>query len=195
MSQEKLKQAKQLIQQKQYVQAKALLESIDHPTAEKWILQIDEQLWSASEQAQGDIPLKRTPIKPATVQEIIVTTTDLPYDYDVISPIYFQVSNKGLFSSSLGKLKKKYADELDAMKKKKVMGSGELDLGFIWYGEFSIGQNDFEAAFYVATRELQNRALQMKADAVVGMRQDIDLDTSGWQFFYLQMYGTAVRFR
>ena len=34
----------------------------------------------------------------------------------------------------------------------------------------------------------------MKADAIVGMRQDIDLDTAGWQFFYLQMYGTAVRY-
>ena len=28
-------------------------------------------------------------------------------------------------------------------------------------------------------------------DAIIGMRQDIDLDTSGFQFFYLQMY--AVR--
>ncbi len=33
------------------------------------------------------------------------------------------------------------------------------------------------------------------ADAVIAMRQDIDLDTEGFQFFYLQMYGTAVRFK
>jgi uncharacterized protein YbjQ (UPF0145 family) len=33
------------------------------------------------------------------------------------------------------------------------------------------------------------------ADAVIGMRQDIDLDTNGFQFFYLQMYGTAVKFK
>jgi hypothetical protein len=33
------------------------------------------------------------------------------------------------------------------------------------------------------------------AHAVIGMRQDIDLDTTAFQYFYLQMYGTAVKFR
>ena len=33
------------------------------------------------------------------------------------------------------------------------------------------------------------------ADAIIGMRQDIDLDTNQFQAFYLQMYGTAVKFK
>jgi uncharacterized protein YbjQ (UPF0145 family) len=65
--------------------------------------------------------------------------------------------------------------------------------GFL-YGEFSVGQSDFDKAFFIAVQELKKRAAMVGADAVIGMRQDIDLDTSGFQFFYLQMYGTAVRF-
>ena len=41
--------------------------------------------------------------------------------------------------------------------------------------------------------ELKIRAASLKADAIVGMRQDINLDTNGFQHFYMQVYGTAVR--
>lgn len=36
--------------------------------------------------------------------DMIVTTGDLKEDYDVIGPVYFQISNKGLFGSALSKL-------------------------------------------------------------------------------------------
>ena len=42
--------------------------------------------------------------------------------------------------------------------------------------------------------KLKEKAMLMGADAVIGMRQDLDLDSNGFQYFYLQMYGTAVRF-
>ena len=64
----------------------------------------------------------------------------------------------------------------------------------ILYGEFSVGQSDFEKAFFVAVQELKKRAGLLGADAIIAMRQDIDLDTTAFQFFYLQMYGTAVKF-
>ena len=32
-------------------------------------------------------------------------------------------------------------------------------------------------------------------DAIVAMRYDIDVDTTGIQHFYLQMYGTAVKLK
>ena len=35
---------------------------------------------------------------------VIVTTGDLKADYGIIGPVYFQVSNKGVFSSALSKL-------------------------------------------------------------------------------------------
>jgi len=126
--------------------------------------------------------------------KIIVTTGDLKNDYDVIGPVYFSVSNKGLFGSQLGTLIKKYKVDIEALKKEALMSPEKTDWGVLW-GEFSAGQNDFDKAFYIAVQELKSRAAILNADAIVSMRQDIDLDTNGFQYFYLQMYGTAVKFK
>lgn len=125
---------------------------------------------------------------------IIVTTGDLKNDYEVIGPVYFSVTNKGLFGSQLGTLIKKYKTELENMKKNSLINQERTDWGFLW-GEFSAGQNEFDKAFFIAVQELKSRALILHADAIIGLRQDIDLDTSGFQYFYLQMYGTAVKFK
>jgi uncharacterized protein YbjQ (UPF0145 family) len=125
--------------------------------------------------------------------KIIVTTGDLKNDYEVIGPVYFSVSNKGLFGSQLGTLIKKYKGEIETLKKESLLTTERADWGAIW-GEFSAGQNDFDKAFFIAVQELKSRASILQADAIVSMRQDIDLDTNGFQYFYLQMYGTAVRF-
>ena len=53
--------------------------------------------------------------------------------------------------------------------------------------------NLFDSAFYISIEELKYRAYQLGADAIINMRQDIDLDSNMWQNFYMQMYGTAVR--
>lgn len=126
------------------------------------------------------------------VNAVIVTTGDLKEDYEIIGPVYFQVSNKGLFSSTLSDLVNKYSAEIEEMKNHALMSERRSDWGFLW-GEYSVGQNDFEKAFFVAAQELKKRALMLGGDAVVSMRQDIDLDTSGFQYFYLQMYGTVVK--
>jgi uncharacterized protein YbjQ (UPF0145 family) len=126
--------------------------------------------------------------------KIIVTTGDLKNDYDVIGPVYFSVSNKGLFGSQLGTLIKKYKGDIEVLKKEALMSPERTDWGVLW-GEFSAGQNDFDKAFYIAVQELKSRAEILNADAIVSMRQDIDLDTNGFQYFYLQMYGTAVKFK
>ena len=126
--------------------------------------------------------------------KIIVTTGDLKNDYDVIGPVYFSVSNKGLFGSQLGNLIKKYKGEIENLKKEALLSKERSDWGALW-GEFSAGQNDFDKAFFIAVQELKSRAAILDADAIIAMRQDIDLDTSGFQYFYLQMYGTAVKFK
>lgn len=126
------------------------------------------------------------------VNAVIVTTGDLKEDYEIIGPVFFQVSNKGIFSSTLSELVNKYSAEIEEMKNNALMSERRTDWGFLW-GEYSVGQNDFEKAFFVATQELKKRALMLGGDVVVSMRQDIDLDTSGFQYFYLQMYGTVVK--
>jgi len=125
---------------------------------------------------------------------IIVTTGDVRQDYDILGPVYFQVSNKGIFGSALSKLLTKHIAELAEAKKQGQVGAVRMDWGFL-YGEYSAGQSDFDRAFFVAVQELKLRAALLGADAGIGMRQDIDMDTTSFQFFYLQMYGTAVKFR
>lgn len=127
------------------------------------------------------------------IQKMVVTTGDLKEDYEIISPVYFQLSNKGLFSSTYSKLVQQYSYKFKLMEQEGTASRTKKDWGFL-YGEWSVGQNDFEKAFYIAVEELKKRAAILGADAIICMRQDIDLDTNGFAFFYLQMYGTAVRY-
>jgi hypothetical protein len=48
---------------------------------------------------------------------IIVSTGDIKLDYEIIGPVYFSLSNKGLFGSQLGNLIKKYKGEIEELKK------------------------------------------------------------------------------
>ena len=124
--------------------------------------------------------------------KIIVTTGDLKKNYEIIGPVFFQITNKGLFGSALGTLVKKYKAQLQDKKRKGEISERRADWGFLW-GEWSVGQNDFEKAFFVAVEELKSRANMLGGDAIINMRQDIDLDTNGFAYFYLQMYGTVVK--
>ena len=127
------------------------------------------------------------------MSNVLVTTGDINRVYEILGPVYFQVSNKGVFGSALSSLVKKYKDQIASMKKQGTMSQERSDWGFL-YGEWSVGQSDFEKAFFVATEELKKRGEMVGADAIICMRQDIDMDTNGFAYFYLQMYGTAVRF-
>lgn len=43
-------------------------------------------------------------------------------------------------------------------------------IGAFLYGEWSVGQNDFDQAFYVCVRGIQKKAEQMGGDAVIWIR-------------------------
>jgi hypothetical protein len=119
--------------------------------------------------------------------DVLVSTGELPCDYEVIGPVYCQVSNKGIFSSHLDKLAAKYNIPVaDA-------GWDATAWGFLFLGEFPVGQQQFQRAFAVCVEELKRQALKLGGDAVTWLRQDVDLDTTAFQFFYMQAYGTAVR--
>ena len=127
-------------------------------------------------------------------KKIIITTVDLHTDYEVIGPIYVQVANRGEFSSHLQFLREQYAEEIDAAIDRGEIGAWKHAAGSFSADETS-GQTDFEHAFFIAVRELQKRAALIGADAVIGMRHDVDLDAEVSIYFFLQMYGTAVRLR
>jgi len=125
---------------------------------------------------------------------MIVTTGDLKQDYEVIGPVYCQLSNKGFLSNTYNDLCTKYSARIQSMNSRGQLPRERIDWGFL-YGEWTVGQNSFDKAFYIAVEELKERASMLDADAIIGMKQDIDLDTNGLAFFYLQMYGTAVKFK
>ena len=125
---------------------------------------------------------------------IIVTTGDLHQEYEIIRPIFFQVSNKGFFSSKFSKLAEKYAEDIKELEQNSKSFIGEVGMR-LFLGEFSVGEDNFEKAFFMATEELKRKAIAIGADAIIHMRQDIDLDTNSFAYFYLQMYGTAVKLK
>ncbi len=127
------------------------------------------------------------------MNNIIVTTGDISRPYEVLGPVYFQVSNKGLFGSALDSYVKKYKTQIEKIKNQGGVPAGVNNWGFV-YGDWSVKQSNFEKAFYIATQELKARAALLNADAVICMRQDIDVDTNEFSYFYLQMYGTAIRY-
>lgn len=126
------------------------------------------------------------------LNNIVITTADLHFDYEVISPIFFQISNKGVFSSDFSKLREQYHRQLK--NKKAIIGDSHLDLSVLW-GQGMVSQALWSDAFYISLEEMKKRAVLIGADAIVGMKMDIDLDTNALQFFYMQMYGTAVRYK
>ena len=136
-----------------------------------------------------------------------VTTCDLKEEYEIIGPVYFQINNHG-FSASYTKLVKQYAEDIENLKESGQLSNdkrrafdqwsmpdeGTLGLPIGNHGKYQgIAYDQFDKAFFISIQELKKRALILGADAIIGMRQDIDLDTEGIQYFYLQMYGTAVK--
>ncbi|SRR5690625_2505139 len=128
------------------------------------------------------------------MKDIIITTNDLKQEYEIIGPVYYHVSNKGFFTSRLSKLIDKYKKELKQLQSEQIQGQS-LDWKTTFGAHALTVDNRFDKAFYVAARELQEIAKKMNADAIIGMRQSIELDRVGFQYFYLQLYGTAVKFK
>lgn len=123
--------------------------------------------------------------------KIIVTTGDLKQDYEIIGPVYFQMSNKGVFSSHFSNLSKQYEAMLSELKTKGQVGETRFDdVGaFLLFGELSVRQSDFDKAFFIAVQELKKRAAFIGADAIISMRQNMELDTTGSNFSIFRCMG------
>ena len=131
-------------------------------------------------------------------RNMIVSTVDINKKYEIIGPVYFQVSNKpeGFSPSTLSEYKEIYLKEVEQLKqsgKVEEIQNGSVKWECV-FGEWCLGQSSFEIAFFISVEELKKRGRMLGADGIIFMRQDIDLDKEAFQYFYLQMYGTAVRF-
>lgn len=147
------------------------------------------------------------------IQKIFVTTTDIKREYDIISPVFYQINDAGSGKMIFQK-QKEYRSVINALKDQNQLVnqntsitesigalSGMIEL--FSTGDISAstkdllgnGHNQFDEAFFISVEELKKRAYYMGADAIIGMKEELNLDTNGFQHFYMQMYGTAVKFK
>lgn len=147
------------------------------------------------------------------IQKICVTTTDIKREYDIIGPVFYQINDAGSGKMIFQK-QKEYRSVINALKDQNQLVnqntsitesigalSGMIEL--FSTGDISAstkdllgnGHNQFDEAFFISVEELKKRAYYMGADAVIGMKEELNLDTNGFQHFYMQMYGTAVKFK
>lgn len=125
------------------------------------------------------------------VQNVLVTTGDLKEEYEILGPVCVQVTNKGAFNNSYSLLLKKHMPSLAYLHSK-----GQLSSPAGWgilTGSWSADDADFSKAFFICTQELKERTLLLGGEAVICMRQDTAVDTDTFHYFYLDMYGTAVK--
>lgn len=147
------------------------------------------------------------------IQKIFVTTTDIKREYDIIGPVFYQINDAGSGKMIFQK-QKEYRSVINALKDQNQLVnqnasitesigalSGMIEL--FSTGDISSstkdllgnGHTQFDEAFFISVEELKKRAYYMGADAIIGMKEELNLDTNGFQHFYMQMYGTAVKFK
>lgn len=147
------------------------------------------------------------------IQKIFVTTTDIKREYDIIGPVFYQINDAGSGKMIFQK-QKEYRSVINALKDQNQLVnqntsitesigalSGMIEL--FSTGDISAstkdllgnGHNQFDEAFFISVEEIKKRAYYMGADAIIGMKEELNLDTNGFQHFYMQMYGTAVKFK
>lgn len=120
---------------------------------------------------------------------IIVTTENIDQKYQIIGPVNYQISNESIFFIDEISVKiKEYVTSMSEMQKAGV--KFDMDDWGILYRSCLEGSQQFEQAFYIAVQELKKKAVLLGANAIVGMKQNIDYDKNR---FMLQVYGTAVK--
>ncbi len=119
------------------------------------------------------------------MSKIIITTENLlNQPYEVVGLVYFQVRNSG---KPYRELMKDYKPALDEMRRLEKMPNTPKGF-FNWTG------SELEECFFVGQEEIKKRASILGANAVIGFREDTDIYNDGGGWFFMQMYGTAVRF-
>lgn len=133
-----------------------------------------------------------------TIAGMVVSTGDIPNEYEIIGPVYFSTNNRSgiITESPLTKLMDNYKEKIVRLKKEKlVSNTNNFDWSFL-YGELSFGMgNTFDIAYFLSVEELKKRVYRLGGDGIIFLRQDIDLDTTNFQRFYLQMHATAVKLK
>ena len=120
-----------------------------------------------------------------TQKEIPITTMDWNQrPYEVLGTVYFQIRNVG---KPYNELMKTYQPILDEMKAAEKIPNSPR-------GFFNTTGSDLEQCFFIGQEALKNRARILGADAIIGFKEDTDFPWESQSLFFMQMYGTAIRF-
>ncbi len=139
-----------------------------------------------------------------------VTTSDLKVEYKILGTVFFSIGTRGGMASEFNRLKDVYLHQLATIKQKGQLSSnikgvgqtiggigldGAGDIGLaIQYAGASFKSNDMEIAFHILVSELKMRASYLGANAIIGFRQNIELDSNANIInFFANAYGTAVK--
>jgi hypothetical protein len=139
-----------------------------------------------------------------------VTSGDLKVKYKILGTVFFSIGTRGGMGAEFNRLKDVYLHQLSVSKHKGQLSSsssgvgqtiggigldGAGDIGLaMQYAGASFRSNDMEVAFHILVGELQMRASYLGANAIVGFRQNIELDSNANVInFFANAYGTAVK--
>jgi hypothetical protein len=130
--------------------------------------------------------------------DIIVTTGDLKEAYSIIQPVFVQISNKGVLKNQYDQLELKYAKLMLKLQEQGLLpkedtGKKRGSMSASHEHTDSVGHR-MEKSFYIALEEMKKRAESLGGQAIVYMRYETDLLANPTGEFYLQMYGTVVKF-
>jgi hypothetical protein len=141
---------------------------------------------------------------------ILVTSGDIKKPYEILGVVFFSLGTRGGMASEFNRLKEVYFLRLSEMKQKGQVSSasngvgqtigglgvdGDGDVGLsINYSGASFRSNDIETAFHILVGELQLRSSFLGANAIVGFRHNLELDSNANVInFFANGYGTAVK--
>ena len=154
-----------------------------------------------------EVPKVSVGIRP---DKMPVTSGDLKAKYKILGTVFFSIGTRGGMGAEFNRLKDVYLHQLSVSKHKGQLssassgvgqtiggigldGAGDIGLAMQYSGS-SFRSNDMEIAFHILVGELQMRASYLGANAIVGFRQNIELDSNANVInFFANAYGTAVK--
>jgi len=129
---------------------------------------------------------------------IIVTTGNIKENHSIIQPVFVQISNKGVLKNQYEQLEIKHQKLIQGLQDKELLppnpSSKKRNSLSSSMESTDITGVRMEKAFYIALEEIKQKAAHLEGDAVVYMRYETDFLANPSNEFYLQMYGTVVKF-
>ena len=126
--------------------------------------------------------------------QIAVTTGDVKQDYAIIGPVCSQIHNRTIHPNEFNRKLQQYHRDISDILSKGLLSQMGNDYSWL-YGSQTGEDCLLEIGSLIAMQELKKRGRSMGADAIICMRQNMNVDMGNPNNFSLQMYGTAIKYK